>query len=123
MNTTEDELKNRYPALEENGIQLTLMYLDLVAQAIKLELISVEEVMLMDSKDVDHEYDVTCLVHKIADVLSVLKDPVTAIQIPKEKEAFEQWVQHSAQYPKVICYDALVDVFMSASAFLSKNQE
>ena len=121
MGVTEDEIKGRYPTLGAIEVQLTVDYCRLTKQAIDMKLIAEQEILEIEGKYTEIEYTLSCLVHKIADVLTIIKAIVTIIQIPKEKLEFEKWVQYSADYPKVVCYDALVDIFISSSNALNKG--
>lgn len=118
---TEDEIKERYPALGDIGIHLTVKYFKLTAQAIELGLIAEQELNEIEGTYTEKECSLSCLVHKTAEVLTILKTIVSVIQVPREKLEFEEWVQYSVDYPKVICHDGLVDVFISSSNALNKN--
>lgn len=116
-----EHLKERYPTLGETGVKLTKEYINLVVKAVETNLIEEEELHEIESRYEEVANIIEKLQYISADILTSLKTWVNEINVPEDPVEFEEWERHSTEYPKVVCYDAFVDLFISSNQTLSKD--
>ena len=120
---TTEQVKEFHPKLGDLGLKLTKDYMNLALQAIELKLIEEKELVELEKKHVDIDNMFEKLLNISADVLTLLKGTVSEITIPQDPAEFEEWEKYSTDYPKVVCHDAFVDVFILASEAINKGSE
>lgn len=118
---TTTEVKIRYPKLGEVGVKLTKDYIDLTVSALKIRLIEEKELQEIESRYKEMEHTIEKLQYLCADILTLLKTLVNEIKVPEDSIEFEEWKEHSMEYPKVVCHDAFFDIFILSNQALSKG--
>jgi hypothetical protein len=116
-----EQVKERYPGLGETGVKLTKEYIILAIKAVEIKLIEEKELCEIESRYEEMESGVQKLQYLSTDILTLLKTWVNEIKVPQDSIEFEEWKMYSIEYPKVICYDAFVDLFISLNEALSKG--
>lgn len=116
-----EQVKERYPELGEIGIKLTQNYIDLILKAVEIKLIEEKELCEIEGRYEEMEDMIEKLQYLSTDILTLLKTWVNEINVPEDPIKFDEWKRHSAEYPKVVCYDAFVDLFISSNKALSKG--
>jgi hypothetical protein len=118
---TTEQVKELHPKLGDVGLKLTKEYMNLALQAIELKLIEEKELLELEKKYVDRDNVFEKLLNISADILTLLKGMVNDIKIPQDSSEYEEWEKHSADYSKVVCHDAFVDIFISSNEAINKG--
>lgn len=116
-----DQVKKLYPEIGETATQLMVDYMNLTRAAQRLELLAPLEIEAIEDRHITIENIFERLHYQSADILSLLKNLVNTIKIPADPTAFEDWVNHSEEYPKVLCHDAFFDLFIASKKGLSEG--
>lgn len=116
-----EQVKERYPILGEIGVELIKKYIILAEKAVEIKLIQEKDLREIESRYEEMESVIQKLQYFSADILTSLKTWVNEIKVPEDSIELEEWKKHSTEYPKVVCYDAFVDLFISANKVLSEG--